>query len=123
MGRLADTYSRRTIIAVGILFWSAMTTACASARNFGSLFLARMGVGVGEATLGSSAFSIIADYFSRERLGSALSVYSMGIFIGSGMALMVGGLATEAVAKLATVSIPILGTLASWRFVFLAVGR
>src|SRR3989442_3749221 len=84
MGRLADTRSRRWLIAVGVLVWSVMTVLCASANSFWSLFFARMGVGVGEATLAPAAFSLIADYFSKERLGRALSVYSMGIFIGSG---------------------------------------
>src|SRR5690606_17286854 len=83
MGWLADRYSRRTIIAVGVLLWSFMTAVCALARSFWSLFAARIGVGVGEATLGPSAFSLITDYFPRDRLGTALSVYSMGIFIGS----------------------------------------
>ncbi len=122
MGRLADLYNRRTLIAVGILFWSAMTAACAAARNYTSLFLARIGVGVGEAALGPSAFSIIADYFPKERLGTALSVYSMGIFIGSGVALMLGGLVTEAVNQLPTLHVPLIGALTSWRFVFLSLG-
>ena len=61
MGRIADRSSRRNLIAVGIFFWSLMTGLCSVAKSFWSLFLARMGVGVGEATLGPSAFSMIAD--------------------------------------------------------------
>ena len=62
-GRMADSYSRRNIIAAGVFFWSLMTAVCAVARSYTSLFLARMGVGVGEATLGPAAFSMISDYF------------------------------------------------------------
>ena len=74
IGKIADMRRRTTLITIGVLFWSVMTTLCAGARSFGSLFLARMGVGVGEATLAPGAFSLITDYFSRERLARALSV-------------------------------------------------
>ena len=85
-----------------------MTSACAGARSFGTLFLARMGGGVGEATLSPSSMSLLADYFPKERLATALSVFSMGIFFGSGLALILGGL--------------IIGALGSWRLTFLLVG-
>ena len=108
MGRLADSRSRRHLVAAGIFLWSLMTAACAGARSFGSLFLARMGVGVGEATLSPAAFSLLSDYFPKGRLAMALSVFSMGIFFGSGLALILGGL--------------IIGALGSWRLTFLLVG-
>lgn len=122
MGRLADRRSRRNLIAAGVFFWSLMTALCSVASSFWSLFSARLGVGVGEATLGPSAFSLIADYFPRERLARALSVYSAGIFIGSGLALIVGGTVISAVTNLPAVEIPILGKMASWRLTFLIVG-
>jgi MFS family permease len=122
MGRIVDRSSRRNLIAVGVFFWSLMTALCAVARSYWALFLARMGVGIGEATLGPSAFSLISDYFPRERLGKALSVYSAGIFIGAGMALIVGGAVSEAVSTLPPVTVPLLGTMASWRLTFLIVG-
>lgn len=122
LGRLADTRSRKTLVSVGIVVWSIMTALCSSARSFGSLFLARMGVGVGEATLAPSAFSLITDYFPRERLGRALSIYSMGIFIGSGLALIVGGFVVDMTVRMPTATVPILGTIASWRLTFLIVG-
>jgi MFS family permease len=122
MGRFADRGSRRNLIAFGIFFWSLMTAVCAIARSFWSLFFARMGVGVGEATLGPSAFSLISDYFPKERLGTALSIYAMGIFIGSGFALIVGGTVVGAVTQLPSVDLPIFGTIASWRLTFLIVG-
>jgi MFS family permease len=108
MGRIADRGNRRLLVAGGVFVWSVMTALCAGARSFGTLFAARMGVGVGEATLSPSAFSLLSDYFPRHRLGTALSVFSMGIFFGSGLALILGGL--------------IIGALGSWRLTFLLVG-
>ncbi|MCZ6517979.1 MAG: MFS transporter, partial [Gammaproteobacteria bacterium] len=63
IGRLSDRYNRRSIIAAGIFMWSLMTATCGLARNFWELFLARVGVGVGEATLSPAAYSMIADSF------------------------------------------------------------
>ena len=108
MGRIADTRSRRKLVAAGIFCWSAMTALCAGARSYGTLFLARMGVGVGEATLSPSAFSLLSDCFPKDRLATALSIFSMGIFFGSGLALILGGL--------------IIGAVGSWRLTFLIVG-
>ena len=72
IARLADRYSRRTIIAAGIFLWSLATAACGLARSFLQLFTARVFVGVGEATLTPAAYSMIADYFPPERLGRAI---------------------------------------------------
>ncbi|HEV8369332.1 MAG TPA: MFS transporter [Pyrinomonadaceae bacterium] len=108
MGRIVDRGNRRNLVVVGIWLWSLMTASCAGARGFWTLFLARMGVGVGEATLSPSAFSLLSDYFPKERLGTALSIFSMGVFFGSGSALIVGGL--------------VIGAVGSWRLTFLIVG-
>ncbi len=122
LGRVADTRNRRNLITVGIIAWSVLTAACSAARNYWALFFTRMGVGVGEATLSPAAFSLIADYFPPGRLGVALSVYSMGIYIGSGLALIVGGTVVEGLAHRPELTLPILGTVASWRATFLVVG-
>src|SRR5262249_49422675 len=122
LGRLADRRSRRNLIIAGIVVWSLMTALCSIARSFWALFFARMGVGVGEATLAPAAFSLIADYFPIKRLGTALSIYSMGIFIGSGLALIVGGTVVSAVTGMPSTHVPIIGTIASWRLTFLIVG-
>lgn len=108
MGRIVDNGNRRNLVAAGIFCWSLMTALCAASRGFWTLFAARMGVGVGEATLSPSAFSLLSDYFPKERLATALSVFSMGIFFGSGLALIVGGL--------------VIGALGSWRLTFLIAG-
>ncbi len=122
IGRLVDRYNRRNIIAVGVVLWSVMTAACAFTRSFGALFLMRMGVGLGEAALNPSAVSMIADSFPKERLGAALGFYSMGVYIGSGLALLVGGLVVEAIAGTPTINLPLVGAVASWRAAFLLVG-
>jgi MFS family permease len=122
IGWLADRKSRRGLIAVGVVFWSLMTAVCSMARSFGTLFAARIGVGVGEATLTPAAFSLIADYFPRERVARALSVYSMGILIGSGLASIVGGAIVQAVRGMPALDVPVLGVMAPWRLTFLIVG-
>jgi MFS family permease len=122
LGRLADKMSRRNIIAVGVVFWSFATATGSLAKNYTGLFLSRIGVGVGEATLAPSAFSLISDYFPKEKLSTALSVYSMGILLGSGVALIVGGMVIGAVSNNPPVDIPVLGTMAAWQVTFLVVG-
>ncbi len=121
-GLAADRLNRRNLIAAGLIAWSLMTSLGSVARSFGTLALARMGVGVGEASLSPAAFSLIADYFPRERLSSAMSVYSMGVQLGAGLALITGGLVVQAVMRMAPVTVPVLGTLEPWRLTFLIVG-
>lgn len=122
LGRLADRYNRRNLIAVGITIWCLMTAACGLARNFWQLFAARVGVGVGEAALSPAAYSMISDLFPRETLGRAIAVYSLGLPLGSGLALLIGGLAIEAVAGLPPLTLPGIGTLSAWQLTFLLVG-
>ncbi|MBT8422904.1 MAG: MFS transporter, partial [Gammaproteobacteria bacterium] len=122
IGRWADKYSRRTIIGIGIALWSVMTALCGLARSFWELFLARVGVGVGEATLSPAAYSMIADYFPKEKLGRALGVYQSGAFFGVGLALIFGGLAIRFAATADDVSLPLVGVVAPWQLAFIVVG-
>jgi len=122
MGSLADRFSRRNIIALGVIVWSLATSLCSVARSFTALAAARMGVGIGEATLSPCAFSMIADSFPKERLSGALSVYTMGIQLGSGLALVIGGLVAQAVTHMAPVALPVAGFIPAWRVTFLIVG-
>jgi MFS family permease len=122
IGRMADRHSRRNIIAIGITIWCVMTAACGLARNYAQLFLARVGVGVGEATLSPSALSLISDLFPREKRGRALTFYNMGISVGVGFANIVGGLIIAWVATAPPVNLPLVGELRPWQTVFLWVG-
>jgi MFS family permease len=122
LGRVADSANRRNLISISIAFWSIFTAACALARSYTTLFLARVGVGVGEAGLNPASFSILSDLFPKERLGAALSVFYIGNLLGSSLALIVGGTVVQAVTRQPEVTLPILGAMASWRLTFLILG-
>ena len=122
IGWLADRWNRKKLIAIGITTWSIMTALCGLAQSYGLLFLARVGVGVGEATLSPAAYSFLSDSFDKVRLPRAISVYGLGLFIGAGMALIIGGQIIGVVEKWGDVAIPVVGTLRSWHLVFLMVG-
>lgn len=122
IARLADSGNRRNIIAAGIALWSLMTALCGLAGTFWRLLLARIGVGVGEAALAPSAASLLADYFPRERFSSAMSVYSLGIFLGSGLAYFIGGWIVGIVSAQETWTWPLVGTIRPWQTVFIIVG-
>ena len=118
---LSDRYSRRTIIATGIFLWSLATAACGLARSFGQLFLARIGVGVGEATLTPAAYSMIADYFPKQILGRAIGLYAVGVYLGAGLALILGGAAVRLITASGPVDWPLVGTVVPWQLTFMVV--
>jgi MFS family permease len=123
IARLSDRYSRRGIIAAGVFIWSIMATLCGLARTAMQLFIARIGVGVGEAALSPAAYSIITDSFPRSKLGSAFGVYNIGITIGAGVAFLVGGIVVAAVSHAgATYTLPLLGEVRAWQMVFIVTG-
>ncbi|MFN0124284.1 MAG: spinster family MFS transporter [Blastocatellia bacterium] len=122
LGRLADNRSRRGLIAAGFVFWSIMTAACGMARDFGQMLLFRVGVGAGEAALSPSAYSIISDYFPKEKRATAISFYSSGIYLGSGLAFLLGGLVVGAVAKQGNIVLPLVGEVRPWQVPFFIVG-
>ena len=121
LGWLADRTNRRNIIVVGITFWSLMTAACGLASKFIHLFLARIGVGAGEASLTPSAISIISDYFSRQDRGRAIATYNMGVSLGTGIAMVLGGVVISFVADSPYVELPLIGTLSTWQYIFFVV--
>ena len=118
----ADRANRRNVMAAGVTLWSLMTMACGLVSTYPRLLLARIGVGVGEATLNAPSVSLIADYFPRERVAVAMSVWSLGTFLGSGLAYFIGGWIVGLVAATSTVTLPIVGALRSWQLVFVIVG-
>ena len=121
IARLADRRSRRAIISIGVFLWSLMTAACGLAKSFAGLFAARVGVGVGEATLSPAAYSMIADYFPPQKLAQAIAVYAMGLYLGAGLAMIAGSVVVRLVADAGPVTLPLLGTLFPWQLTFFAV--
>jgi predicted MFS family arabinose efflux permease len=91
LASIADRFNRRNIIAITLCLWSAMTAVCGLARGFGSLFLARVGVGVGEAGSSPASYSLLSDYYPPERRGTALAVLGMGIPLGVLTGFLIGG--------------------------------
>jgi MFS family permease len=122
IARLADSRSRRGIIALGVATWSLMTAACGLTKTFVQLLVARVGVGAGEAALSPPAYSLLADYFPRERLATAISIYSTGIFLGSGLATIIGGAVLGLVSTEGVWQLPVIGTIYPWQSVFFIIG-
>lgn len=122
IARLADKYPRFNIISIGVLLWSFMTCICGFTKNFISLFLARMGVGVGEAALSPAAFSILSDIYPKEKLPQATAIYSLGITIGGGLAYILGGIVYEYFATVNLDAFLFFGSLQPWQMTFFAVG-
>lgn len=122
IARLADTRSRPLIIAAGIFVWSLATAVCGMTKNFWQLLVARMAVGCGEAALSPAAYSMISDTFPRSQLGVALGVYSIGSFIGAGLALLIGGSVIAVVTEWGVLQVPLIGTVKPWQTTFFIVG-
>ena len=121
-GWLADRYNRRNLMAVGIASWSFLTMVCGAVNQYWHLFLARMGVGVGEATLGPASNSALADYFDAARLPLAIGVVSSAPFIGQGLANLAGGPLIDYLESTPNYVLPLLGEVYSWQMVFIVVG-
>jgi MFS family permease len=122
LGWLADRTSRRGILAVGIAIWCTMTAAGAVAKSFLPLFLTRLGVGIGEATVAPVSISLISDYFTRERRARAISLFMSGAFLGAGTSFLFFGPLVRHIQSLSSVTLPLLGRLEPWRLCFLIVG-
>lgn len=122
IARLADARPRRAIISIGVALWSIMTAFGGVARTYWQLFLSRVGVGVGEAALNPPAFSLIADSVPPQRLATAMGVFSMGIYIGVGLAQIIGGAVVALVSSEGMWALPVVGEVRPWQVVFFVVG-
>jgi MFS family permease len=104
---LADRKSRVNIIAISVALWSAFTALCGLAQNFWHLFLARMGVGIGEAGGVAPSYALVSDFYPKEKRARALALFSLGIPIGSALGVFFGGW---------------IATHLDWRSAFIIVG-
>jgi MFS family permease len=95
IARWADKSHRVNIIALALLIWSSATAVTGFARNFWQLFAARVAVGIGESGCSPPALSLISDYFEPKRRGRALSIYAMGVYGGTFVGLIVGGVVAQ----------------------------
>ena len=120
LGRLADSWNRGRLLSIGLSVWSLMTAISGLARDGVVLSLARVGVGVGEATASPTVYSLLSDWFAPHRRATALAIYSAGVFVGSGISLGLAGV----VVKNWNLAYPGGGPfgLTGWRVAFLVVG-
>ena len=122
LGRLADRFSRRVIIAGSVLFWSLATCAGGLSKSFTQLFASRMGVGAGEAGLAPAAYSLISDSFRPKHFGYAMATYKLGVKIGGGLALLIGGVLYDYYNSIDLLAFPIIGELLPWQATIISVG-
>ncbi|TFU05530.1 MFS transporter [Polymorphobacter arshaanensis] len=120
LGRLADNWVRTRLLSIGLAIWSTMTALSGFSNNFVHLSAARVGVGIGEATASPSAFSMLSDWFPKERRATALAVYSSGLYIGAGVSLLIGAVVVKTWNGWYPGGGPM--GLVGWQAAFLAVG-
>lgn len=121
LAKLADGWHRVKTISLGLAFWSGMTAISGFASNFAQLGAARVGVGIGEASASPAAYSLLQDYFPREKRATALAFYSSGIYVGVGASLIFGGAVIAYWDTHYTPATQPFG-LAGWQATFLAFG-
>lgn len=120
--RIADRSNRRNLLVAGIFGWSAMTALAGMANTYWHLFMARMGIGVGESVLQPAATSILADFFDKHRLPLAYGVIGTAPFVGIGLASILGGPLIDYLEARPQINVPVLGDLFSWQVALLVVG-
>jgi len=122
IGWLVDRKNRTAILSIGIAVWSVMTAACGLANSFVSLFLVRIGVGIGETTAAPCAFSLFGDYFPKTIRPRAVALFMLGAPAGAGVTYIIGGQVFEMIAAAPPVVLPVVGELFAWQTAFLLVG-
>ena len=121
LGMIADVVSRRRLLIAGILMWSGATITSGFAHSFGQMFACRLVVGLGEATLGPCAISMIGDLFPAARRAKPMSVYLLGGSVSAGLSIMLTG-AILGLPPRSLAAVPVLRDLASWRIAFVVCG-
>jgi MFS family permease len=121
VARWIDGGRRRTIAAIGIAVWSVAASSCGLAAHFWQLFLGRVGVGAGEASVTPAGVSLLADFFPPSRRGVPMGLFYAGVFVGGACALILGGLLWRSLGDRQVV-LPFVGPLHSWQVVLILVG-
>ncbi len=122
IARLADRGNRKWIITIGLFFWSIMACLCGVARTITTFFLARIGVGVGEASLSPAALSMLADLFPPAKLARAFAIYTLGVTVGGGLSYILGAQVYEFFDARGGAVLPLLGEVRAWQMTFIALG-
>lgn len=122
VGRLVDRMKRFGVVAVGIVVWSLATMLSGLAGSYSQLALARMAVGAGESSVTPAAWSLLADYFPRDKLAFPVSIFLMAPYIGGGLALIAGAEVMSYAKSAGTPTLPFLGEIKAWQLTLLIVG-
>ena len=125
LGKIVDTKSRVKIIAFSVFLWSLATAVSGISRSFFQLFLARVFVGVGEAGLSPATYSLLGDLFDAKKRSLAFAIYGAGIYLGTGLAFLLGGKLVGYLSGLPPTDLPFFGEIYSWQiafFIFAAPG-
>jgi MFS family permease len=120
LGKLADSWLRGRLMAIGLALWSAMTVLSGFSQSYAMLALARIGVGIGEASASPAAYSMLADYFPPEKRALANSIYSAGLYVGMGLSLPLGGAVSQGWDRYFGADAPL--GLSGWQAAFVVVG-
>lgn len=118
----SDNYSTKRAISAGIFIWSTATLMCGFAESYTELFIARMGVGVGQALLSPAVYSLLASSYPKSDLGKVTAYYASGSFIGNAIILISGGLLVSLAANTPHLLLPFIGQLSTWRVGFVIAG-
>ena len=122
LGWMADRKRRTWIVGFGVALWSAATAASGLAKNFTHLFLARMSVGVGEATLSPCTMSMISDSFPKANRAKPIAFYTMALSLGAGIASLISAGVLQWAKTVPNIELPLVGIVAPWQFTFFVVG-
>ncbi|MEM9620622.1 MAG: MFS transporter [Pseudomonadota bacterium] len=121
LARFADVWTRRSLISIGLGFWSLMTALSGLARSFGALAAYRIGVGIGEASASPAAYSMLSDYYPPHLRATVIAIYAAGVYIGAGIGIFLGGYILESWAAAYPDGDAPFG-LKGWQAAFMAVG-
>lgn len=122
IGRLVDRFPRRSLLSICLALFSLFSMGSGLARNYVQLFLTRVGVGIGEASVTPGAMSMLSDHFPPEKLGKPIGAFGMSMSIGQGLAVIAGGLLLQALTNSPLLDAGLLSGFEPWQVAFLVIG-